>query len=83
MVVEEDHQCYIKGEEIKLNKFRGYIFFDYETYLNESMCHVPNLILASRVCENCLDKKNTSCNVCKLFKFYTNDEFCYWLLSQT
>ena len=63
-------------------KFAGYIFFDYEAYSNAEGFHVPNLVIAKRVCADCLDKE-TRCQECQqTHKFDTNEEFCEWLLQQ-
>jgi G:T-mismatch repair DNA endonuclease (very short patch repair protein) len=40
--------------------------------------HIANLIIAERVCIECLN--NLNCNSgCRVFVFYTNKEFCDWL----
>jgi len=40
--------------EIK-NQTRGYIFFDYES-MNVDGLHIPNLIIADKMCFNCIDR---------------------------
>ena len=88
--VSLDHQCYVLTESEKIQqkkkkfekKFNGYIFFDYETYLDESGKHIPNLIMAQTICSDCLDT-NERCAEDKLkHVFYSNDEFCSWLFKQ-
>ena len=88
--VSLDHKCYILTEAQKEErdrgvhkpKFAGYIFFDYEAYSNAEGFHVPNLVIAKRVCADCLDKE-TRCQECQqTHKFDTNEEFCEWLLQQ-
>ena len=87
--VELTHKCYIFTEQEKQEKskkrweekFYGYIFFDYETYTDNNGIHVPNLIIAKRVCVNCLDLDKL-CQECdQIFKFFDNDSFCKWLIS--
>ena len=90
--VELEHRCHILTEKQKNNlkknknkkqqveKFNGYIFFDYEAYEDERGIHVPNLIVAQVVCKHCMDLSER-CNRCnRFYKFYNNDEFCKWLL---
>ena len=37
------HKCYIRNEEeLKTKKFEGFVFFDFESYLNEENEHVVN-----------------------------------------
>ena len=47
----EVHNCYIQkdeeeSKEEKSKEKRGFIFYDMETYLNESGKHIVNLIMA-------------------------------------
>ena len=83
-----DHKCYILTEDqVALRdvnkaeeKFDGFIFFDYETYLNDEKIHIPNLIMAKKICVNCIDRTE-ECNECiKMFCFTENNEFCKWLI---
>ena len=67
-------------ERDKTDKFAGYIFFDYECIVGCSD-HVPNLIIAEKVCNDCLHQ-DTCMAGCKIFSFHNNDEFCEWLLKQ-
>ena len=85
--VEMDHRCYIlteaekakRDEKMWKSKFKGYIFFDYEAFQNSEGNHVPNLIVAKRVCTSCVDGE-TRCIECQpTFKFYNNNDFCAWL----
>ena len=39
------------------NSFAGYIFFDYET-MNIKGLHEPNLIIADKVCKDCMESYN-------------------------
>ena len=84
-----DHKCYILTENERqaasknrsIDKFNGYIFFDYEAYQDENGEHVPNLIIAKRICKDCLEH-DTLCHDCQqLHIFHNNNEFCAWLLS--
>jgi hypothetical protein len=67
-------------ERDKTDKFAGYIFFDYECIVGCSD-HVPNLIIAEKVCNDCLHQ-DTCMAGCKIFSFHNNFEFCEWLLEQ-
>ena len=83
-VVEKDHLCYIKSGIIKNKKnekFEGFIFFDYEAY-QENSFHVPNIVIAHKVCVNCLDKKEMCKEVCEKICVDNNDTFCEWLFNQ-
>jgi len=82
-IVDITHQCYILTEKERSkykkneNILNGYIFFDYEAYQKENK-HIANLIIAERVCSQCLN--NLECySDCRVFKFYNNEEFCDWL----
>ncbi|CAF1020766.1 unnamed protein product, partial [Brachionus calyciflorus] len=78
--VDEDHRCFIKKDkEKKIDKdFGGFIFFDYEAYTVKGV-HVPNLVMAKKICVNCIDAEN-ECEYCQQkYTFYDNDVFCHWL----
>ncbi len=90
IVVDLQHKCYILTEsEKKVCRFkkssRGLIFFDYETYQLEcehthEKRHVTSLVIAEKVCEDCLN--NVSClSDCGVYKFYDNNNFNEWLFS--
>jgi hypothetical protein len=81
--VDNDHKCFIlKNSEEKLIEIGGYIFFDYECMQVDDSNHVPNLIVTSRLCNECIfhtdicDKSE-----CKKFCFKTNEEFGTWLFT--
>jgi hypothetical protein len=77
--VAKDHKCYIKKSNISSNKelFNSYIFFDYEA-MSVNGDHIPNLVVAQKICKNCL--QNEICEEeCGEFVFYNNDDFCKWL----
>ena len=82
--VYDDHRCYMLNEkdpEKKKDKFKGYIFFDFEAYKGETN-HVVNLAMAQRVCRNCLESQ-TRCAACKhVYKFENIEKFCAWSLKQ-
>ena len=83
--VDEKHRCFIKPEKIdkQLDEIKGYIYFDYEAYLDENKRHVPNLVMAMKVCLNCSNKNNLECDECKIqYKFIDNIAFCEWLFNQ-
>ena len=71
MAVDLDQKCYIltaqeKEERDKHKgklKLNGYIFFDYKAYQDDEGNHIPNLIIARKICVNCLDSKNR-CQSC-------------------
>ena len=74
-------RCYIPTDEKKERPFEGYIFFDYEAF-QENGFHVPNLIIAYKVCKNCIDK-DEMCKVdCKKICVDNNNTFCTWLFQQ-
>ena len=82
-----DHKCYIQTGHEKSKKqtetsMRGYIFFDYEAYQCQvKLKHIANLIIAEKVCIDCICKK--PCNFdCQVHKFYTNNSFCKWLFGK-
>ncbi|CAF0802638.1 unnamed protein product [Brachionus calyciflorus] len=56
-------------------------FFDYEAYIDNGI-HVPNLVMAKKVCIECLNGES-ECGDCeKKYIFYENKSFCEWLFSQ-
>ena len=81
--IESDHKCYIlKEQNDKEINFRGYIFFDYECMQVNDSSHMPNLIIATRLCVDCIDKKNTCDKIlCQTFVFKSNDDFGNWLFN--
>ena len=43
------HKCHIRTEkDLKLKAFEGFIFFDFESYLNEDSEHIVNLAMAQK-----------------------------------
>jgi hypothetical protein len=89
-MVEMNHTCFILTEDERKTKkplqmFTGCIFFDYEC-MNTDGDHVPNLIVADKVCVKCLEKwkvPNLHCpNNCGVKTFTNNNDFCFWLLLQ-
>ena len=68
----------------KKDKLAGYIFYDFETRVNESGIHEVMLACAKRVCRACLDNDNPQqCILCNnLFICETIAEFCRWLFLQ-
>ena len=87
--VSLDHLCYIltdsqknKPSKASSKKFNGYIFFDYEAYQSVNGTHIPNLIMAQKVCTTCQDSAIRCNNCLKKYIFYNNDSFCRWLLKQ-
>jgi hypothetical protein len=59
-IVPDKHLCYMKPDKKKIEaKFNGLIFFDYEA-IDEKSIHVPNLIIAHKVCLECINS-DTMC----------------------
>ena len=81
-----DHQCFILTEDeknVKIDKIRGYIFYDYETYQNEDLVHEANLVIAERLCIACVNEEPClSQDLCKVYQFENNTDFCLWLFSK-
>jgi hypothetical protein len=79
------HKCYIRTEEeLKTKAFEGFVFFDFESYLNEENEHVVNLAMAQKVCKKCLDiPYQDRCNECtSKYIFYSLKEYCDWSVKQ-
>jgi hypothetical protein len=88
MSVELEHKCFIKAEQNdkKLRKVNSYIFFDFETYIDETTNkHVVNLALAQKICSKCVDELDSTkrCNDCKKRHSFDNiSNFTKWILKQ-
>jgi hypothetical protein len=80
VVVKEDHKCFQKRDKIINSKRKPFVFFDYECY-QKNFKHVPNYIVAKKVCVSCLDNKSMQCN-CENVEFKNNNDFCEWLFEQ-
>jgi hypothetical protein len=82
-IVPTTHLCYIKPEKKKKNEelFNGFIFFDYESMVENSI-HVPNLIIAHKVCVGCINKDIMCETNCEKICVDNNDTFCKWLFDQ-
>ena len=89
--VELTHMCYIQGElenehqkDNKIDKFNGYIMFDFECMEGADKYHVVNLALAHKICVDCLDiDSENRCNECMIIHRFENIEgFCLWSLKQ-
>ena len=79
------HKCYIRNEEeLKTKKFEGFVFFDFESYLNEENEHVVNLAMAQKVCKECLDiPYQNRCSMCtQQYIFYSLQNYCDWCVKQ-
>ena len=79
-IVKEDHLCYQKRDKLINKKRKPLVFFDYECFQKENK-HIPNYIVAKKVCVSCLDKLNRVCS-CEDVEFTNNSEFCEWLFEQ-
>ena len=44
--------------------------------------HVPNLIIAYKVCKNCVDKDSMCKETCQKICVNNNETFCAWLFQQ-
>ncbi|CAF0902143.1 unnamed protein product [Brachionus calyciflorus] len=80
--VEMYHRCFIKPgkNQDEEEKFDGFIFFDYEAYVDNGV-HVPNLVMAQKVCIKCLNSKER-CIDCNQYISKENNSFCEWLFKQ-
>ena len=85
----DHHKCFILKEKIKnKNKkekiYSHYIFFDFETKVDEKTNeHVVNLAVAKKVCLTCINNldEKTRCEDCQKYHQFSNiTEFCKWLL---
>ena len=78
----ETHECYIMPKKFKALKNRKFIFYDLESMLvplppssksKLNSQHVPNLVVAWRVCAECADAEafngREDCNYCGAFSF--------------
>jgi hypothetical protein len=56
--------------------------------MNVDGLHIPNLIIADKMCLDCKDRwkvnemRESCVNYCGIFNFNKNNDFCYWLLEQ-
>ena len=79
-----DHQCFIKSIEKKnksKKKFKGYVWFDIEAFVNSENYHEANLIMAKRLCIICLDNEKV-CDFCLIkYEFTKIEDFVSWALS--
>jgi hypothetical protein len=71
----------LRDKTKKKRPFRGFIFFDLESYINEvTGNHVVNLAMAQRVCLKCMDLK-TRCEICQeVIKYYNISDFTDFVL---
>ena len=72
--------------KVESSKIEGYIFFDYES-MNIDGDHIPNLIIAEKMCFDCINIWKIGDNIicksdCGIKSFDNNDKFCQWLLKQ-
>ncbi len=81
--VEMNHVCFIlteqeRSDQVKSKnkrKFNGYIYFDFECMATANG-HVPNLVIADKVCIECVDiwpSKKQCSNGCGIYSFKNND----------
>ena len=63
-------------------KFEGYIFFEYETYLDDQNQHIPNLIMAQTICKECLESDELCDDDVVRYSFNNNNDFCNWLFKK-
>lgn len=81
-----NHKCYIQSlPRKKPTKGQVYIFYDFECMTDETQKHVPNLCVAHRVCQDCMELPITQ-NECScgrsqmIFRGETTlNEFGSWL----
>ena len=81
--IDFNHRCFIKIDKKSKfpKKFNGFIFFDYEAFQTNNV-HVPNLIIAQKVCSDCINSTIRCNENCQHVVFYTNKSFCSWLFNQ-
>ena len=79
----DSHKCFIQIENRKkeeTKKPKGFIFFDYECYVDDLKNHVPNLIMAKKINFKNKDEDYTIDDT--KYTFNNNQSFCKWLLSK-
>ena len=81
--VDYEHRCFIKKADTKKNitkRFAGFIWFDIEAFMNEDGFHEANLIMAKRMCKECLSSSQ-KCDIClEKYSFVNIQEFVSWCL---
>jgi hypothetical protein len=79
--IDNNHKCLIlKEKSEKEVKFNGFILFDYERMQVGDSNHEPNLVVATRLCIECLNN-TTNCDICETKVFRSNEDFCLWLFN--
>jgi len=58
----------------------GYIFFDIESMIGANNSHVPNFIVASKSCNNCLNKEFFTQDCKSKFEFEDANTFGQWIV---
>lgn len=80
-----NHKCYVKGpkpDPKNPKPFEGFIFFDFEAFVNENGDHEVNLAMAQKICVKCL-ASNEKCSDCEIkHVFYNIQDYCNWALRQ-
>jgi hypothetical protein len=88
-VEKYDHKCYIlthdqielRDKNKKKRPFRGFIFFDFECYVDPiTGFHVVNLAMAQRVCRDCIDKETRCFECVKRIVYYNISDFVDFML---
>ena len=72
--VDLNHKCYISKESLRESKYKGFIFFDYESTQDKKE-HIANLIIAMVY--------NNNHELLAEHIFRSNEQFCFWLFEQT
>lgn len=80
-ILTEDEKAAVSKQKPGPDNFAGYILFDYEAYPDADNKHVVNLVIAEKICVDCIDL-STRCDKCCIVKFHDNDSFCKWLFEQ-
>jgi hypothetical protein len=87
-VLPIDHKCYIQPlPHVKPKPGHVYIFYDFECMLDETHKHVPNLCVAHRVCQDCMEvpmsEHDCGCGRCQVIFRGENtlEDFGSWLFS--
>ena len=64
--------------------FEGFIFFDFESYVNKNIEHIVNLAMAQKICYKCIDLEYSKrCVKCMTqYIFYNLEDYCNWCVQQ-
>ena len=63
-------------------KFKGYVFFDFECFVNDEGNHQVNLAIAQKVCLNCRDSLKRCMKCSEKFVCYNIQDFVKFMLKE-